>query len=122
MAEVFARATLGPEDYDINTWTNIYQVKSSVTGALIFDIDITNTTPMINDETAGVDIEVQLRLVDRDGTLLHYILGPTILKQKGTSWTTSQKIVMQPGDQLQVKATAKGLCTYVSMISSLKIL
>ena len=122
MAEVFGRATLGPEDYDVDLWTNIYQVKSSVTGALIFDIDIANTTPMLNDELEGVNIEVQIRLVNRDGNLLHYILGPTILTPKGTSWTTSQKIVMMPGDQLQLKATAKGLCTYVAMISSLKIL
>ena len=78
MAELFSRVAIGPDEYSPNTWTTFYEVRSNTTGCLSFVFSITNCTPM----HGGVDkeITVQVKIVDRDGKLVHYLLTPNILK------------------------------------------
>lgn len=113
MAEFFSRATLSPEAYDVDIWTPLHEIKTATVGAMVFDFSITNTS-------VDKDIAVEVKLVDRDGNLAHYILGPTILKANGISWDSSHKIVMMPGDRLMVKASDRGICFYTSLVTNLK--
>lgn len=120
MAEQFGRASLGPGQYDPNTWTPLYEVKSTIVGALVFDISVTNTTPMSGFESK--DITIEMKVVDSDGNLIHWILGPQALEQNGISWDSSQKIVLNPGDRLMVRASDRGVCFYSSLITGLKVI
>ena len=113
MAEYFSRASLSPDGYDPNTWVSLYDVKTTTLGAMIFDFSITNTS-------SDKDITIEAKLVDRDGSIIHYILGPTTLKKNGISWDNTQKVVLMPGDRLLVKASDRGACFYASILTNVK--
>lgn len=114
MAEVFARRFLGPESYDVNTWTPLIDHPATkLTGLLIFDLSISNTT-----ETS---VTVEIKLMDKDDKLIHYVLGPTVLQGQGIAWDSSNKIVIEPGDKLLVKASDKGVSFYASVLASLMV-
>ena len=85
MAEYFSRATLSPDSYNSHEWTILHEIKTNTTGALIFDFSITNTTD-------NLDITVEAKIVDLDGNIVHYILGPTVLKSKGISWDSRMSL------------------------------
>lgn len=112
MAEVFNRAYIEPEDYQINTWMTLYKVNTQLTGAMVFDFSVSNM------KDNNVTIEIQL--VNGEN-ILHYILGPTELQGQGIAWDSSHKIVMMPNDELQVKASAEGVSFYASIVSGLKL-
>ena len=114
MAEVFSRAFLEPDKYEPNTWVNLYDLEEvNLTGAMVFDFSISNTSK--------INITIEVRLVDAENKIVHYILGPTELQGQGISWDSSHKIVMMPGDMLQVKASEKGISFYASIVTNLKM-
>ena len=114
MAELFGRVSMMPDEYTLNTWNTFYEVKSNMTGALSFVFSITNCTPMIG----GVEreITVEVKIVDRDDRLVHYLLTPNKLKSHGSAWDAAQKIVLYPGDRILFKASDHGLNLYASLV------
>lgn len=119
MAELFSRVAIGPDEYSPNTWTTFYEVRSNTTGCLSFVFSITNCTPM----HGGVDkeITVQVKIVDRDGKLVHYLLTPNILKANGMAWDAAQKMVLYPGDKVLFQASDTGLNLYASLVEGLML-
>jgi hypothetical protein len=110
---------MAPDEYAINTWVTFYEVKSSMTGCLTFIFSITNCTPMIGGEEKEITVEV--KVVDRDDKLIHYLLTPNILKANGMAWDAAQKMVLYPGDKLLFKASANGLNLYASLVEGLML-
>ena len=120
MAELFGRASLGPDNYVIDDWNALYSTSSSTVGGLMFDFSITNTTPMSG--LPAKTITVEAKIIDRDGKLVHYILAPHKIEPNGVAWDTSQKIVFEPGDKLMIKANAHGISFYAAIVKGLKII
>lgn len=119
MAERFGRVSLGPGQYDPNTWTPFCESKSTIVGMMIFDMAVSNTTPMSGFEAK--DITIEMKVVDSDGNLINWVLGPLSLAHDGISWDSSQKIVLAPGDRLMVRASDRGICFYASIVNGMPI-
>lgn len=112
MAEVFNRASIGPS-YSINTWVNLYQVTSTVAGALIFGFSITNTN-------TSSDVTVEVRIIDENGTVVHYPVPSRTIEAGGIGFDSMNKIVMKSGDKIQIKASATGAVFYCALLSGIK--
>lgn len=119
MAELFGRVAMGPDNYQVNTWTPFYTVNSTTVGALCFDINFSNVTPMSGHAAKTIDVEA--KILDRDGNLVQYLLPPHKLEANGTAWGSTQKIVFEPGDRIMVKASDHGICFYMSILKGLRV-
>ena len=119
MAELFGRVTLGPDNYKVNEWTPLYSITSNTVGGLIFDVSVTNVTPMSGHPAKKITVEA--KIVDRDGKLVHYLLAPHQIEPNGVAWDTTQKLVFEPGDKLMVKADAHGISFYAAIVKGLRI-
>ena len=116
--ETFDRIHLGPSDYNINTWTKLYSVDSTMTGTLIFDFNVVNITPLESFPERTITISV--KIVDKSDKLINYIVPAQILSPK-LSFNNPQKIVLKPGDKIMVQASAAGACFYASIASGVLI-
>lgn len=112
MAEIFNRASIGPT-YSVNTWVNLYQVTSTVAGALIFGFSITNTNE-------NNDVTVEVRIIDENGTIVHYPVPSRTIEAKGVGFDTINKIVLKSGDKVQIKASTTGAVFYCALLSGIK--
>lgn len=120
MAEVFTRANIGPSNYTINTWTTIHEVQSNVVGSMIIYFSATN----ISGSESGLEkksIVVNAKVIDKNGNIVQIIIPNRTIESESFSFDSTQKIVMQPGDKLQVKANSKGIVFYSSILTGLRI-
>lgn len=121
LAEVFTRANIGPEDYTINTWTTIHEVKSSIVGSMIIYFSATNITGSESNNLTSKPIVVNARVIDSSGNIVQIIIPNRIIESESFSFDSTQKIVMKPGDKLQVKADSKGIVFYVTILTGLRM-
>lgn len=119
MAELFGRVSLGPDNYKVDEWNPLYAISSNIVGGLVFDLSITNVTPMSGQPAKKITVES--KIIDRDGKLVHYLLAPHEIEPNGVAWDTTQKLVLEPGDKLMVKANAHGISFYAAIVKGLKI-
>lgn len=120
MAEVFTRANIGPDDYTIDTWTNIHEVKSNIVGSMLIYFSATN----ISGDESGLpkqSITVNARVIDKEGKIVQIIIPNKNVEAEYISLESTKKIVMKPGDILQVKANAKGIVFYSSILTGLRM-
>ena len=119
--EVFTRSNIGPDDYTINTWTTIHEVKSSIVGSMLFYFCATNVTGTDATTIRESTIDISARIIDKDNKIVHSIVPLRSIEANNFSFDSSQKIIMKPGDKLQVKASSKGIVFYSSIITGLKM-
>ena len=131
MAEVFNRVAKGPNfiNSNLNQWLNLYEVETDSTGAMIFGLTISNVTGLNINANANVtgngtfdpsDITVQVRIIDNANNLINSII-PSRTLEAGGGYDSSNKIVMKPGDILQVQTNTAGVVFYASIISGVQI-
>lgn len=120
MAEVFNRVNIGPENYRINTWETIHEVSSKITGSLMFYFCATNVTSD-DGELPKTAITIQVRIIDSEGNMVHAIMPSRTIESGNLSFDLDQKIVMKPGDKLQVRASDKGIVFYASLVTGLRM-
>lgn len=114
--EMFARANLGP-NYNVNEWCDLYRVSTKTSGAMIFNFGITNVSgEETNTET---DITVLARVVDEDENVVAYITMSTLNAKNSAMF--DNKIILNPGDTIQVKASAIGCIFYASIATNVKM-
>ena len=121
MAEVFNRANLGPKDYDLDTWETIHEVQSSIVGSLMFYFCATNVTSDDTDDMPRTAIKVNARIIDSEGNIVHWIVPNRTIESGNLSFDGDQKIVMKPGDKLQVRASDNGIVFYASILTGLRM-
>lgn len=115
--ELFTRANLGP-DYNTEEWCDLYRVSTKTSGAMMFNFGVTNTSG-VEVTTEESNISVLARVIDGDGNIVAYItmsqLGPK------SSILFENKIVLNPGDTIQVMASSKGCVFYASITTNVKV-
>lgn len=114
--ELFTRANLGPE-YEINKWCDLYVAASKTSGALLFNFGAMNATGL--ETSAESEIHIVARIIDEDGNPVSYIINTTLLPK--ASILAENKIVLNPGDIIQIKANVVGCIFYASLTSNVKI-
>ena len=114
--ELFTRANLGPS-YDVNTWCDLYTTSTKTSGAILFNFGVANATGI---ETSSENsIIVSARIIDSDGNSVAYIIVNTEVTNIGI--LAQNKIVLNPGDTIQIRANAVGCIFYASLTSNVKI-
>ena len=121
MAELFDRTNVSDTGYVANDWTTMYHVNTAATGAAIFDFSAVNVTSIEDSYNGNAeDININIKIVDATNHLIHYII-PNMTLGGGVSWSSSQKIILMPGDRVLVKASKQGVCFYASIVANLAV-